>query len=407
MNKFKKVRVAFVISQLLIILLVNIFVLKNQTDVKNRSYLVDVKRIVDCLNNGQSLEDINLDDYKYIINITPYIKGEHIKNEYTIEEINGVLYKFEYIRDENDKIILVMNLSLFVMLIFSLFILLYLEKKVIRPFSNITHLPGELAKGNLVIPILEEKSKFFGKFLWGMDMLRQKLEDDKKNELELLKDRKTLVLSLSHDIKTPLWAIDLYTKALMNNLYEDENKKRQALVGIEKNTLEIKKFVNEITNATKNDFLALKVNNGEVYLFDILLEIKNYYTAKAKLSYTSFTIDKVNNCLVYGDKDRIVEVMQNILENAIKYGDGKEIRISFDEEEDCQLITISNTGNTLKKEEMTNLFESFYRGSNSKKVSGSGLGLYICKELMHKMDGDIFAKSQSGIFKITLVLKKY
>lgn len=94
------------------------------------------------------------------------------------------------------------------------------------------------------------------------------------------------------------------------------------------------------------------------------------------------------------------------MENAIKYGDGKSISISFDEEEDCKLIHIENSGTGLKEEELPNLFDSFYRGSNSHGVKGNGLGLYICKTLMRKMDGDIYAKNSKQGFVVTVVVRK-
>ncbi len=107
--------------------------------------------------------------------------------------------------------------------------------------------------------------------------------------------------------------------------------------------------------------------------------------------HTEFQVDEISECLVKGDKDRMVEVLQNVMENAIKYGDGKSIRISFGEEEDCKLVHIENSGCNLKKRGASKYFRFFfYRGSNSNDVKGSGLGLYICKILMRKMDGEIF-----------------
>ena len=82
-------------------------------------------------------------------------------------------------------------------------------------------LTEELAKGNLSVPVKAEKSKFLGRFLWGMDMLRETLESNKEKELALQKEKKTLVLSLTHDIRTPLSAIRLYAKALARgSLYD-------------------------------------------------------------------------------------------------------------------------------------------------------------------------------------------
>lgn len=239
-----------------------------------------------------------------------------------------------------------------------------------------------------------------------IDMLREKLEDDKAREMELVKEKKTLIMSLSHDIKTPLAAIDLYTKALAQNIYDTEEKRNEAVSGIVNNVAEIKKYVNEIANASREDFLAIEVNNREFYLHEVMNSISLYYTEKMKLNHTEFVIDNVTDCLIYGDVDRTVEVLQNVLENAIKYGDGKSVRITFDEEEDCKLVTVINSGCKLAEEECTNIFDSFYRGSNSANVNGSGLGLYICKEILRKMDGDIFAKILENEFCITVVLRK-
>lgn len=269
-----------------------------------------------------------------------------------------------------------------------------------------SNLSFELAKGNLSIPVKEEKSKLFGHFLWGIDMLREKLEDNKERELEFQKERRTLFLSLSHDIKTPLSSIELYSKALAEDLYDTQERKNEALQGIARNVKEIKGYVDEIVTASREDFLNLEVSMGEYYLSGVMRDIESYYKDKLSVIHTEFYMDEIPECLVKGDKNRMVEVVQNVMENAIKYGNGKSIRISFGEEEDCKLIHIENSGCSLKEEELSNLFDSFYRGSNSSSVKGSGLGLYICKTLMRKMDGEIFAEMGEDIFRVTIVVRK-
>ncbi|MBR6664791.1 MAG: HAMP domain-containing histidine kinase [Lachnospiraceae bacterium] len=299
-----------------------------------------------------------------------------------------------------------MNVGLGTTFLLTLFLLVYVGKKVLKPFHNMTNLSYELAKGNLSTPIKEEKSKFFGRFLWGMDMLRENLESNKEKELALQKEKKTLILSLSHDIKTPLSAIKLYTKALSQNLYDTEEKRAEALQGIDKNVKEIEKYVSEIVAASREDFLNLEVQVGEVYLSQVMSTIQTYYQDKLSTLHTKFLVEDMEECLLKADKDRLVEVLQNMLENAIKYGDGKEIRITLREEEDCKLLSVENTGCSLKEEELPNLFDSFYRGSNSQGVKGSGLGLYICRELMKKMDGEVFTEIRNGSFLVTAVIQK-
>ena len=259
------------------------------------------------------------------------------------------------------------------------------------------------------MPIKEEKNKYFGKFLWSMDMLRENMEEKKEKELQLQRERKTLILSLSHDIKTPLSAIDLYAKALQGNLYDTEEKRNEVLQGILKNTEEIKNYVNEITRASREDFLNIEIKSGEFYLSDVINYVEKYYRDKLSVLHTNFIVDATENCLLKGDKERFIEVIQNILENAIKYGDGREIHISFDEEEDCKFITVENTGENIPTDEFPNLFDSFYRGSNSKDVKGSGLGLYITKNLVEKLGGQISVKTEpiensQNLSKITFKL---
>ena len=215
-----------------------------------------------------------------------------------------------------------------------------------------------------------------------------------------------MILSLSHDIKTPLSSIELYSKALWSDLYDTQERKDEALQGIARNVKEIKGYVDEIVTASREDFLNLEVSMGEYYLSEVMKVTESYYKDKLPIIHTEFQVDEISECLVKGDKNRMVEVLQNVMENAIKYGDGKRICISFGEEEDCKLIHIENSGCNLKKEELPNLFDSFYRGSNSTNMKGCGLGLYICKTLMRKMDGEIFARMNEDVFCVTIVVRK-
>lgn len=349
---------------------------------------------------------MSLNKYETIVGIKEFAPGEVCDNDYLVEEIAGKLYRIEYVGERSSRLPLYINISLFGMMIVTIMVLVYVYQKVLKPFQDMSNLSYELAKGNLSMPVKEEKSKMFGHFLWGMNMLREKLEDNKEKELAFQKERKTLILSLSHDIKTPLSSIELYSKALSENLYHTQERKDKALQGIIRNVKEIKGYVDEIVTASREDFLNLEVSMGEYYLSEVMKVTENYYKDKLSVIHTGFQVDEISECLVKGDKDRMVEVLQNIMENAIKYGDGKSIRISFGEEEDCKLVHIENSGCNLKKEELPNIFDSFYRGSNSNDVKGSGLGLYICKILMRKMDGEIFAGMNGDVFCVTIVIKK-
>lgn len=410
MSKFKIFTVCIVAAEILLILSANGLYFFRNNDSDGRLYLVEARRLIREIEEQEwkagEIEAMSLDRYESIAGIRAFVAAEVCDNDYLVEEIAGKLYRIEYVRERSSRLPLYINISLLGMMAVTGIVLVYVYHKVLKPFRDMSNLSCELAKGNLSMPVKEEKSKLFGRFLWGMDMLREKLEDNRERELAFQKERKTLILSLSHDIKTPLSSIELYARALSEGLYDTQERRDGALRGIAEHVREIKGYVNEFVTASREDFLNLEVCMGEYYLSEVVKVTESYYRDKLSVIHTEFHVDDTSECLVRGDKSRMVEVLQNVMENAIKYGDGKRIRISFGEEEDCRLIQIENSGCSLKKEELPNLFDSFYRGSNSAGRKGNGLGLYICKTLMRKMDGEIFAQMKEDVFCVTAVVRK-
>ena len=409
MNRFRKAATIIIITEVLIIIVLNVIYLSFIRD-SGKYYRVETERVVRMLEGDSSLrenpEGVDISGFSTIIRVSHFNSSEICNNDYVVEEVDGTPYRIEYKADKNSTAFLLMNIGMAAGLLLTVGVFIYIGMKVIKPFDKMSSLTQELAKGNLSAPIKEERSRFFGKFLWGMDMLRENLEDSKTKNLEYQKEKKTMLLSLSHDIKTPLSAIQLYSKALSEGLYDTEEKKQEALAGILSKTEEIRGYVDEIYNLSREDFMELSVNVGEVYLKEVMEGITAYYKDKLSVIHTEFEIGEYDNALLSADKDRLVESLQNLMENAIKYGDGRKISISFSEEEDCKLITVENTGCTLEEGEINNIFDSFYRGSNTTNIQGNGLGLYIVKQLMTKMDGDVFAEKEDDVFKVTLVVRK-
>lgn len=393
-----------------VILIVCIFAVVNviPDGVEDTSGLrkVEINRVVYEIEEKGEIPDT--DKYSTIVGVYEQTGNKsifHSENEYVIRKINGLLYRIEYIDKINtNRETIYINLSLLVFSIFILFVIFYIKRNIIKPFNKINNLPYELSKGNLTSPLKENKNRFFGKFLWGLDMLREKLEDSKQAELELKKDKKTMLLSLSHDIKTPLSAIKLYSKALSSGIYKDPQKQQEVYESINSKADEIEGYVSEIMRNETEDIIAFDIKNSEFYLSDVIDSINAYYSDR--LENTDFSIADYKNCFLSGDADRLTEVLQNIIENAIKYGDGRSIGIEFSDEEDCRIITVKNSGCTLPESEVAHIFDSFYRGSNVGSKNGNGLGLYICRQLTQKMGGDIFAEIQDDYMCVSVVCKK-
>ena len=406
MKAFNRIFSAVTVAIILLFAVVNMILAADKTD-GSRQYRVEISRLAREIEANGSAD---ISECEYVTNIEQY--GEKFystDSDYIIYEINGELYRFDYnINGGSNKTYFtgIINAALGVLAILFIAVMLYIKHTILVPFEHLSSLPYELSKGNLTTPVKETKNRFFGKFLWGIDILRENIEQQKQRELEMQKEKKILLLSLSHDIKTPLSAIKLYSAALWKNLYSDAEKQQKVAESITEKADEIEGYISQIITASREDFLSLQVEIGEFYLSELIEKITGYYREKMTLIKTDFNVGKYKNCLLSGDLSRSVEVLQNVMENALKYGDGRRVELIFPEDDECVQIAVTNGGCMLGKDDLPHIFESFWRGANAENIRGSGLGLYICRQLMRKMNGEIFAEIDGDIITVTTVFTR-
>lgn len=423
MKKFDKV-IAIVVMVYLVISLGLLALLQGMNNKLISEYKVEINRIYLGLVESVSFTEPDLTSYEFIKSVSflpesaQTSKGDidefykstngleyEIKPWYNGDKLLGYL-RFNYVsRNSDNSILFKVEFMLFIFATIIISVLLYVRNSILKPFNTLSKMPYELSKGNLKEELKENKNRYFGKFVWGINVLRENLDYHKIKEIKLEKEKKLLLLSISHDIKTPLNTIKLYAKAIEDEVYNTNEKKILAAKQIQEKSLEIESFVKEIIKTSSEDILEIEVNNSEFYLKDLIDKVIVTYKEKCILKMIDFIVGDYSNKLVKGDLNRAFEVIGNIIENAFKYGDGKEIKISFYEEDYCQLIKIFNSGETISQNEFNHIFDSFYRASNAKDKQGNGLGLYICKYIMKKMDGEIFSECEKEGMSFTLVLR--
>lgn len=434
MKKYNQIMASVFVIFAGVLIIANIYLSRLSFEENSREYRISVNRIEQEIKKYEqqkrkapdSLDDVlafsGVSEYPCIRSIDSIkiqdISAEELQKlleqegeDYLMMATDENLYRLTYRAESSASryMIKMINVIIGIVFLITLAVLLYIRQKIMLPFYRFSELPLELSKGNLTVPLKAEKSHYFRRFIWGMDLLRENLEENKVRELELQKERKLLLLSLSHDIKTPLSAIKLYAKALSRNLYKSKEKKQEIAGHIDEKVNEIEAYISEIVKASNEDFMEFEVENGEFYIGNVLGAIKEYYQEKMQLNQIDFSLDTYRNCLVWGDEDRLVEVIQNIIENACKYGDGKRIWLETKREPEEYWITVRNTGCTLEEKELPHICDSFFRGSNVGKENGSGLGLYICRKLMHLMEGElipnIVVESDEKIMEVTVVVQ--
>ncbi|GGH18533.1 sensor histidine kinase [Paenibacillus segetis] len=391
----------------------------------NKGYIIEANRIANEMNHGVLLTDIDLDKATSIqsidwieadaqpLQMDHFFNGVGVQSEesflikpiYQGQNLSGYLRLTYHVQNQIRSMIMTIDIILLITLIAVVLMLLYLKRQIIKPFHLIQDLPVELSKGHLKQGLKENKSRFFGKFIWGLDLLRETLESQKQTNLRLEKDRQTLIASLSHELKTPVSAIKLYSAALYDNLYESEEKRKECAKLIEQKAEHIEKLIGDIINTSTSSLSDMEIQHREFYLRDWVEKVTNSNQERLTLLKIKFEIESYRDKLLLGDPDRLAEVFDNIIDNAIKYGDGNYIRVSFYEEDYRQLISIQNSGTPISPNELPHMFTSFWRGSNSEHKPGNGLGLYICKQLLKKMDGDIFVEAGEGTMGVVLVVR--
>lgn len=408
------------------------------TPAEDMAYKVEVNELMTELEQGMEVSRLDLSQKKYIIQVQflaadqmlcgkeqnhntgqtaeqaagaeVFFRSQNgchsiIKPLFISDDLKGYV-RFDYILHTG-----VMKYGIYMEAILSaafaavVFTLFYVKRRILQPFWKLSEMPYELSKGHLKEELPESRERYFGKFVWGISMLRDTLDSSKKKELKLEKEKKLLLLSISHDIKIPLSAIKLYARSIYEGMAADESVCKNTAHKIEAHADEIEEFVKKIMEASSEEILSIEVHNSEFYLEDLIEHIANTYTEKCRLRLTDFEIAPFENRLLKGDFDRAIEVMENLMENALKYGDGKKIDISFYEEEDCRIIVVGSTGNPVDDREMPHLFDSFFRGSNVREKEGNGLGLYICRQIMRKMEGEIFAERTEGGMRFHIVFR--
>lgn len=242
-----------------------------------------------------------------------------------------------------------------------------------------------------------------------------KFARDKKLEIETLKVReeyrKEFLGNISHELKTPLFTVQGYILTLLDGAMEDERVRKKYLnragKGVER-LIYIVKDLDMITKLEVGD-LSLKIDSFDIVevienVFD-LLEMK---AAKKKITLM-FDMDYKNPIIVKADKERIQQVLTNLIVNSIKYGKEKgTTEISVENLiKNKVIVRVTDNGEGISKTNLPRLFERFYRvdKSGSRREGGSGLGLSIVKHIIEAHDEKIYIESEIGVgseFSFTL-----
>ncbi len=229
---------------------------------------------------------------------------------------------------------------------------------------------------------------------------------DKKSEIDQLKEqekfRREFLSNISHELKTPLFAIQGYIEALQEGDITDAELSRQFLDKASKNVDRLAFFIKDLDSISKLESGEIPVNYDKFDLSDLITEVIDSLELKAKKYKVTMEFKEKYNYVswVIADREKIRQVLVNLIDNSFKYGKSHgTTSIKTFELHDQILIEITDDGIGIEEKYLTRLFERFYRTdkSRSRQIGGSGLGLAIVKHIIEAHQQTITVRSTENI----------
>lgn len=259
-------------------------------------------------------------------------------------------------------------------------------------------------------------SLFFVLLLLGnhMRFFYYALRVTKLEEVDHMKD--DFISMASHELKTPITVLRGYVDLLKGDINApttDASKKQSMdyLENMDGSLLRLNDLVEDILNVSRLEQNRLPITLKSVDLKPIFIEITSQFSLLAKNKGLEFHSEPLYPLVVSADAERLKQILVNLVGNAVKYTLKGSVTLSVKEEgKDTILITVADTGLGISAEGIEHLFSKFYRvkTDETSKISGTGLGLWISREIARQMGGDITVESIEGVGShFNLHLKKF
>jgi len=278
---------------------------------------------------------------------------------------------------------------------------LYSEKNQIDFFSTEEYKALNENFSRQKLMIITEGVVFFIILLFGIIKLYHSINQ----ELKMARQQKNFILSITHELKSPLSSIKLMNETLIKR---DLHKEKQ--IELLNSSLS---EVDRLENLVENILIAAKIENEQfgfnketLNLSIICKQMANSYKDRTEVNFSSNIQDNIE---IIGDKICLNSIISNLIDNAIKYAKGKDVNLQLYKENGKAILKVSDTGKGIPADERNKVFDKFYRIGNeeTRAAKGTGLGLYIVKQLTYYHQGKIFINSNKPygtIFKIVLPL---
>lgn len=275
----------------------------------------------------------------------------------------------------------------------------YIGKRRYSDLSDIKKTLRIIASREMELTSNIELDKGLGDIQAELNEMIKKINDDFIYLKKLEQTRREFLGNVSHELKTPIFAIGGYIETLLNGAISDPRVNMHFLQKAYDHTQNLSNLLNDLIDISLIESGQLKMSFRYFNLKNFLAELAEEFNPTISEKPIQLVIQPVRKGLqIYGDKTRFRQVMINLLQNAVKYSTEGSIQIIVEENSDDCTIMVKDEGVGIQEDDLSRIFERFYRvdKARSRDVGGTGLGLAIVKHILEAHNSKIEVKSKYG-----------
>ncbi|KXZ40111.1 HAMP domain-containing protein [Alkalithermobacter thermoalcaliphilus JW-YL-7 = DSM 7308] len=322
----------------------------------------------------------------YPIYLNKSLQG-YIYAEYKAYELNNIKLIFAFF--------VVMNIFILILTV------AYTYNSVVDPIKKVNTAFENIYRGNLYESVDVEGGGELSRLCSNFNTMSKILS-------KIEQQRREFIHNVSHELKTPLSSIKLLIESLKYGTYEDLNIYKEFFKDIYGEVERMKQIIDDLMIIVDIDEKKSKLNLELAHINYLIDKVINRMHLKAKSKNINIIYKEIDNIQIKLDIIKIDRVITNILDNAIKYSnENGNIYIYLYNEENYAVIKVKDEGVGIPEEDLSRIFERFYRvdKARSRETGGSGLGLFIAKQLVDLHEGEILVESklkQGSIFYVKI-----
>lgn len=286
--------------------------------------------------------------------------------------------------------------SLLITLIIALPLLLLVSSRLSEPIRRLKSVADQMQQGNLNVEINKNFSvKEISSLAESLDTLRKSLI----NQEQL---RKELTTNISHELRTPLNIIQNQLEGMIDGVLPTDKERLESILQEMARLTELIREVEKITEVESDNFI---LNCSNIDLSPLVKSVADTFEGALKRKKLTLNLNLQDNLIVYAEKDKLRQIILNLISNAYKFTNDGSITINTYKKDDKIILEVSDTGIGIDNNHIDNIFERFYRvdKSRNRDKGGAGLGLAIVKKIAdaHKFKIEVESKSNTGsLFRI-------